>query len=511
MALTFRRSGLRQASTLAQIPSMAVHIMPHKEGADVSLYCSEGKTYFEGRLYCTPSFGMEMLRVGAQGGSTPFGGQATFKLSKGGDALWHMYAAIHLPGIHGQGPDGTSARNAYTVTQGKAACADANAKAAALYGEGAEGRRAYARARGNCFIEVQDGACTAGDDLGDEIDGGAADGDEAEEADGPKLPHCWDHYAHYSNAIGQVLLKTVVLRIGNQVIDTLYSEFLYMWQQIAGLPGRETDRMVGHFSDVDEMIWASMHSRWLYVELPFWFTTSPGHVLKLVAMLFSYITVTIELATLAECICAKTEETRVLKCADDTEIQNDDLVVEMMSTHIWLESAARDKLARTRESVIVQLQRHSQLLNASSQTLAVTLNNPTIELIWAVRRRCAFENGDYFNFEGPDSRDPIKSFALTLNGSARILETEAEYFRTVVPAKFHTRIPRDFVYCYSFALFPQELIISGSLNMSRFEHIHISIELSEGMLADGECELILFTRVFNLLKMRYGSAMTVFT
>lgn len=506
---SFSRNGPARASTIARIPIIAPHIQAHKEGADVSLYCSDGKSYFEGRLYCTPSFGMEMLRVGSQGGKTPFGSQATFKLSKGGDALWHMYMAVHLPGIHGV--DGKSEtlgppQSSYTVTLGKASCDKVNQEVYKSYGD----KEDYFKLRGSCYMELQDGAA------------GPEDEEEQEELqDGevglnmrngePSLPSLDEHYAHYTNAIGQVLMKSVVLRIGNQVIDVLYSEFLYMWQQIAGLPGRETDRMVGQYDNLDAQIWASMHSRWLYVELPFWFTCSPGHVLKLVAMMFSYITVSVELARLDECVCAKSSDTRVLKCADSTEIRDDDLVVELLSTHIWLEAAARDKLARTRESVIVQLQRHTHALNSSMQTLQVTLNHPTIELIWAVRRRCAVEGGDFFNFAGPDGADPIKSFALTLNGAPRIIETEAELFRTVVPAKFHTRIPRDYVYCYSFALFPQEMIISGSLNMSRFEHIHITIELSEGMLEEGECELILFTRVFNLLKMRYGSATTIFS
>lgn len=495
---SFSRNGPARASTIARIPIIAPHIQAHKEGADVSLYCSDGKSYFEGRLYCTPSFGMEMLRVGSQGGKTPFGSQATFKLSKGGDALWHMYMAVHLPGIHGVDANEAEGlpQSSYTVTKGKAACADFDAAVDTAYG----GRDEYFKARGSCYLELQDGAACDDEEQG-----------ETEEDDKPSLPRCMPHYAHYTNAIGQVLMKSVVLRIGNQVIDVLYSEYLYMWQQIAGLPGRETDRMVGQYDNLDAQIWASMHSRWLYVELPFWFTCSPGHVLKLVAMMFSYITVSVELARLDECVCAKTATTRVLKCADSTEIRDDDLVVELLSTHIWLEAAARDKLARTRESVIVQLQRHHHALNSSMQTLQVTLNHPTIELIWAVRRRCAVEGGDFFNFAGPDGADPIKSFALTLNGAPRIIETEAELFRTVVPAKFHTRIPRDYVYCYSFALFPQEMIISGSLNMSRFEHIHITIELSEGMLEEGECELILFTRVFNLLKMRYGSATTIFS
>lgn len=497
---SFSRNGPARASTIARIPIIAPHIQAHKEGADVSLYCSDGKSYFEGRLYCTPSFGMEMLRVGSQGGKTPFGSQATFKLSKGGDALWHMYMAVHLPGIHGVGSDEAEGlpQSSYTVTTGKPACADFDAAVDKEYGD----REKYFQARGSCYLELQDGAACS-DEEGADMEG--------EEGDKPSLPRCMPYYAHYTNAIGQVLMKSVVLRIGNQVIDVLYSEFLYMWQQIAGLPGRETDRMVGQYDNLDAQIWASMHSRWLYVELPFWFTCSPGHVLKLVAMMFSYITVSVELARLDECVCAKTSDTRVLKCADSTEIRDDDLVVELLSTHIWLEAAARDKLARTRESVIVQLQRHTHALNSSMQTLQVTLNHPTIELIWAVRRRCAVEGGDFFNFAGPDGADPIKSFALTLNGAPRIIETEAELFRTVVPAKFHTRIPRDYVYCYSFALFPQEMIISGSLNMSRFEHIHITIELSEGMLEEGECELILFTRVFNLLKMRYGSATTIFS
>jgi hypothetical protein len=50
----------------------------------------------------------------------------------------------------------------------------------------------------------------------------------------------------------------------------------------------------------------------------------------------------------------------------------------------------------------------------------------------------------------------------------RLEEKEANYFNIIQPHKHHTAVPKQGIYCYSFALFPENYRPSGSLNASGF-------------------------------------------
>ena len=55
---------------------------------------------------------------------------------------------------------------------------------------------------------------------------------------------------------------------------------------------------------------------------------------------------------------------------------------------------------------------------------------------------------------------------------------DAGYFRLVQPYQYHTNVPTNtFIYSYSFALRPEELQPSGSLNASRIDTMKLLVAL----------------------------------
>lgn len=57
------------------------------------------------------------------------------------------------------------------------------------------------------------------------------------------------------------------------------------------------------------------------------------------------------------------------------------------------------------------------------------------------------------------------------------LDHPAVYYRTVQPYQAHSRIPAAdrWVYCYAFGLKPEELLHTGSVNMSRMDNASLRI------------------------------------
>ena len=135
----------------------------------------------------------------------------------------------------------------------------------------------------------------------------------------------------------------------------------------------------------------------------------------------------------------------------------------------------------------------------------LNFNHPVKELIWTVQAPNAategansgtdmdarlnvgnlavdsFEKNDYFNYVGSDggtseiingatSIEGFTDLRLQLNGHDRFAKRNASYFRTCQPLQAGHKVPSKHVYCYSFALKPEEHQPSGTCNFSRIDN-----------------------------------------
>jgi hypothetical protein len=68
----------------------------------------------------------------------------------------------------------------------------------------------------------------------------------------------------------------------------------------------------------------------------------------------------------------------------------------------------------------------------------------------------------------------LQDGTLQLDGYDRFDARDAGYFRLVQPYQYHTRTDvKSFVYMYSFALRPEDMQPSGSLNASRIDNMNL--------------------------------------
>jgi len=66
------------------------------------------------------------------------------------------------------------------------------------------------------------------------------------------------------------------------------------------------------------------------------------------------------------------------------------------------------------------------------------------------------------------------------------------------------------VYCYSFAINPEEPQPSGSANFSRIDNVTLILTLQD-QLVDEECKIIVFGRNWNVFRYRQGLGGTAFS
>merc|ERR1711998_234118 len=189
----------------------------------------------------------------------------------------------------------------------------------------------------------------------------------------------------------------------------------------------------------------------------------------------------------------------VKECGTGSAITPNSIRACLDTTYVYLDIEERDRFATgSFEQLITQVQQHS-ITNKSSQVrMPLNFNHPIIELIWAVRRFCNSDKNNYFNYSGIDGLDPVNQVCLRLNNLPRFSNRPGPWFRLVQPYQFHTNIPQSYVYCYSFALHPEEAQPSGSCNFSRIDHVDLVLELQEG-LGDEQVQIIVYARNWNIM------------
>ena len=349
--------------------------------------------------------------------------------------------------------------------------------------------------------------------------GGCGDGDEE------KTP-----WAHYTNAIGQWLVRRASLVIGGQVIDTLYSDYLYMWEELAGKPGKRLREMIGKEFSLHELVEDSGRDRRLYVPLPFWFTTTSGNALPVVSLQFHGIQLHVSFAELNSCVqtsCSVSEDgdaqpLTVVKTRNGAPLVDQDLKAVVETTYVYLDVEERDRFATgSFEQLITQVQAYHLCTRSCQVRMALNFNHPIIELLWAVRRNCQSAVNNHFCYAGRNLEDPIRLVHLKLNNLPRFAPKEGRYFRLVQPYQHHTNIPQSHVYCWSAALYPEESQPSGSVNFSRIDNVELVLDMQENIdmppqprrtyddrsnvkQATGDFTVLVFARSWNILRYREG-------
>jgi len=415
-----------------------------------------------------------------------FGQQAVVRLQKTGDLLYFLYLIFQLPGIKACPPRaggcGPTQQFPYSTDLNNP-CAQTDAAYFAAYDGGAA--QWMFDEYGSCGD--YDAGCLAGCGLGS----GSCDGEP---------------FAHWTNAIGQFLPKKVSLMIGTQVIDALYNDYLFMWEELAGKPGKRLTEMVGKYYCRDDLIAFSSQSRILYVPLPFYFTQTPGNALPLVAIAFSAAQLIVQFESLQNCVIVSGPDVQVVKCNGEGVLNNNDLVAAVESCQIFLDMLERDRFASTWfEQLITQTYPLYQSVCGSFLRIQLSFAYTVIELIWAVRRKCNEAKNNWFNYSGILGKEPIIAASLSFNSQDRQPMRNGSWYRLVQPYQYHTLIPDACVYDYSFALYPEDSQPSGGASFTRIQDIYLNLELQEGLQRE-DCTVIIFSRSFNLVKFRDGVA-----
>lgn len=369
---------------------------------------------------------------------------------------------------------------------------------------------------GICVCEAQPGICGLGGSpfpscspCDPTADGPAPDncnGSSGEEGSATPCSGIPGDYAYYTNAIGQFLLKKICIVIGSHLIDSMTNDFLYMWEELSGKPGKKLEEMIGKRWTIAQLVADSQEDRKLYVPIPAWCCRTSANALPIVALQFNTVQIHVEFAHLSQCVIVSRPGLNVVKSKDMTLLTANDLQARLETTYIYLDMDERDRFATgSFEQLISQVQQTEVCTKGQQIRVQLAFNHPVIELIWAVRRRAHEQCNNWFNYSGKYGRDPVKHVHLRLNNLSRFSAREGRYFRLVQPYQHHTNIPTCFVYCFSFALHPEEPTPSGSCNFSRIDSVEFIVDLQDS-IRNEDITLLVACTSHNIIRYKLGLA-----
>ena len=145
---------------------------------------------------------------------------------------------------------------------------------------------------------------------------------------------------------------------------------------------------------------------------------------------------------------------------------------------------------------------------ATENTTAIATTTVDATLNTAVT--AAADMNDYFNYgsyaSGQDeviggttlTNEGFSLMNLQLNGHDRFSKRNASYFRTCQPIQAGHKVPSKHIYCYSFALKPEEHQPSGTCNFSRIDNAQMIFD------ACAEGDLTVYAVNYNVLRIMSG-------
>lgn len=337
--------------------------------------------------------------------------------------------------------------------------------------------------------------------------------------------------------IGDALIEEIDVRIGGQIIDRQFGDWLNIWYQLSGNKDMDPiyNEMIGNIDILTDFNRETKPMYKLRVPLQFWFCRFSGLSLPLIALEYHDVTFHVKFRELDQ--VSYIEEGKLIKYYGcDEGLYLDELVdqfdiniqANLLIDYVYLDGPERRKFARSsHEYLIDQLQVHS-LEGVTQQNVTVVLDNfvhPSKELIWVSQRESFTENvncstqlrWDNYSLTKKGKGNPIAYSELNFHGYTRSIRLDGNYYNYVQPYLYHNATPSDGINNYSFSLFPEEFQPSGSANLSRLSRITLNLTFDNALFDPDDGTILdpmnirVYTRNLNILRFASGMAGTAWT
>ena len=338
--------------------------------------------------------------------------------------------------------------------------------------------------------------------------------------------------------LGMKVIDYVELQIGQTPIDRMYGNWMDLWGQLTNstadqeklyrlVSGRELDYdddKVYITGTTPDPLAPGKSGTVAIIPLPFWFSRNPGLALPLVALQFNDVECVVQLRPL-HCLVPSSKMNTIEGMTIDG--------MELYADFLFLDTNERREFASKSHSYLIEQTQFNQISSLSidmgtNTTTAMKHNeqlrfsHPVKELFWIVKRlqnpSAPRDEYDYFSQDGTDM---VINAEIQVNGASRECQRNGLYYRLEQPYKYHSggeqqdswenkvaNVTTELggFYVHSFALEPESVMPSGTMNFSRLDSATLKLSLHPS--AD---TLEVYARNYNVLRVSQGMGGLVYS
>jgi hypothetical protein len=352
----------------------------------------------------------------------------------------------------------------------------------------------------------------------------------------------------YTNAVGHALIQEVTFEVGEQEIDRQTGEWMEVWTQFTTPASQRSalNEMIGReepYNVIGITPGARSEGLRLLIPLQFYFCRNPGLYLPLLAMQYSPIRITITLRPLQQLFWVPppvppiTQEGWMPACSVQVDCTTQITNAMLWGEYVYLDTEERRKfVSTTHEYLIEQVQYtppYSLTAAQNTATISVDFNHPIKEFFFMVQRDSMIYRNEWFNYSNlaigevtpaavlpyvnsnaaAGRLDMITSARLQLDGYDRFMKRGPNYFRLQHPYEHHTATPvNSYIYNYSFAMRPEDIQPTGTMNASRIDSVVWQLEMNSVLTNPnitpwqqrGSCRVMVYAHNYNVFRVING-------
>ena len=314
--------------------------------------------------------------------------------------------------------------------------------------------------------------------------------------------------------VGNYVVKNASVYIDGIKIDQTTGEWMSVWNELTSQSGDDkNDKMIGNLPEMqtprlskdrvtivnNKFIYfyypesskdsggtPSIGSRQIVVPLKFWFTKKPSLALPLLRLQFNEVTIKIEIESSEMLYQVFSPDLGMyVSPAYYNELYEDNITINTFAkdgfdlnsyieaNYIFLGEDERNTLAMKSKLTYLVEQLNINMAQAVPKSSTTTnivnllVNIPTKEIIWTLRRDDYLKYNDFMNYSADipgTNRGILDRAQLHFSKKSRFEEKPAEYFNMIQPYQYHSKIPSQGIYSYSFSLYPEKELLSGYYN-----------------------------------------------
>lgn len=323
----------------------------------------------------------------------------------------------------------------------------------------------------------------------------------------------------WTNHIGHAFIREARLRAGETMLDRQTGEWMSLWGNLTTPASRKDgyNDLVGY----DESTTSLSGPQEVIVPLPFWFCRHPETAFPLISLQSQDLRLEIDTRPLEELLVEAPECGSRVTLSESFEMN---LLVE----YVYLDrEEARWFTSRPQVYLIEQIQQDLANEFCGGTDLMrkeLAFNGLMKELFFLTRYRVRARENLWFFYsrqepgvdqgggyltgvdtlaDGVRHGDIINTAKIQYDTYDIVPELPARFYRVLQPYQHHTATPDDFLYCYSWAIRPEDWNPSGHLNTFRSTNMTLIIR-KQAEAVEFPTVLHVYALVYNILKINEG-------